>query len=198
MDVVWSQPPTRAICVSLIILYLPSLFLFLFFSCHYSISSTNVYIQLYITWTHSSLINCWHTTENLCSVYILYQVRKLLFLYLLRFYYHHQGSLWLAITHTHTHTGKLFVSGSLDGSIVIWQSEVLNPLKVLFYPEKYFENHSFVCSINHLLLLSQVCLLMICQAATDSNLISWGADVLLHIITIEISLRGDRARFSHV
>jgi hypothetical protein len=50
----------------------------------------------------------------------------------------------------------LFVSGSLDGSIVLWQSETLTPLRVLEFPEKYFENHSYISPVNHFALLSSV------------------------------------------
>ncbi|ELR23288.1 WD repeatcontaining protein [Acanthamoeba castellanii str. Neff] len=49
---------------------------------------------------------------------------------------------------------KLFVSGSLDGSIVLWQSETLTPLRVLEFPEKYFEDHSYISPVNHFALLS--------------------------------------------
>jgi len=50
---------------------------------------------------------------------------------------------------------KLFASGALDGSIVVWQSETLNPLKILEFPEKYFQNHNFPFSVNHMMTISE-------------------------------------------
>jgi len=56
------------------------------------------------------------------------------------------------------HLDKLFVSGSLDGSIVVWQSETLAPLRVLEFPEKYFDDqslsHGYIFPVNHFTLLS--------------------------------------------
>lgn len=49
----------------------------------------------------------------------------------------------------------LFASGSLDGSVVVWQADSLAPLKVLDYPEKYYENHIFTNSINHITVLTE-------------------------------------------
>jgi hypothetical protein len=51
---------------------------------------------------------------------------------------------------------NLFASGSLDGSIVVWQADTLAPLKVLDYPETYYENHTFINSINHITVLTDV------------------------------------------
>ena len=53
-------------------------------------------------------------------------------------------------------TDALFASGSLDGSVVVWQADSLAPLKVLDYPEKYYENHIFTNSINHITVLTEV------------------------------------------
>lgn len=50
-----------------------------------------------------------------------------------------------------------FASGSLDGSVVVWHVDTLAPLKVLDYPEHYYENHIFTSSINHITVFSEVC-----------------------------------------
>jgi hypothetical protein len=64
----------------------------------------------------------------------------------------------------------LFASGSLDGSVVVWQADSLAPLKVLDYPEKYYENHIFTNSINHITVLTEVhlapCRVVSCRAET--------------------------------
>jgi len=66
--------------------------------------------------------------------------------------------VWCA-SHSY-HLDKLFVSGSLDGSIVVWQSETLAPLRVLEFPEKYFDDqslsHGYIFPVNHFTLLSYV------------------------------------------
>jgi len=48
-----------------------------------------------------------------------------------------------------------FASGSLDGSVVVWHVDTLAPLKVLDYPEHYYENHIFTSSINHITVFSE-------------------------------------------
>lgn len=39
---------------------------------------------------------------------------------------------------------------------MVWQADSLAPLKVLDYPEKYYENHIFTNSINHITVLTEV------------------------------------------
>ena len=62
---------------------------------------------------------------------------------------------------SHLILDQTFVSASLDGVIVVWQSDTLNPLKKLSYPEGFYSStpqmHCFTNTVNHLLVLEKVC-----------------------------------------
>ena len=52
---------------------------------------------------------------------------------------------------------SLFASGSMDGAVVIWQTESLTPIKVLNNPEKYrSDDRIYVYNVKHLLPLGEV------------------------------------------
>lgn len=57
------------------------------------------------------------------------------------------------------HIDQLFASASLDGAIIVWQTEALTPHTVLNYPEKYTNKttKAYIYNVNYLLPLNGVC-----------------------------------------
>jgi WD40 repeat protein len=45
-------------------------------------------------------------------------------------------------------------SGSLDGCVVLWFTDTLKPARLLNFPDRYFDNHTFTQSVNQLTMFS--------------------------------------------